>query len=423
MFRPGRGLRFFPAWGLALVTFENARVESLEENDRQNPSVALQLVACEESFWRAKYLQPSVYLEHLPLLFWLIGALRPDSAVTLGTGEGTAHFGLCQAVDRLRIGTACHGLDAAFAADATPSADLVDYNAAQYEEFSRLAPIAGRRPVERFGAEAVDLLLSDRVPDGALLDRLRVDWLPAMSKAGLFFLAGLDRLDPEGMQALERLCHGRLCLRLGRRGATAVIFVGRPGSARLRQLVKTMRSPEAHGLIERAFQRLGAGYAAQLHAQECRNAANGMRKSHEETKAERDHLVRRIESAAAQIRMLNEAYDARHGVINRLKADLADRRTALAGQRALERQLRMRGETLEAENAALRAALSQQADRTVSLELKLAEACDARDTALTEEVRLRGELSARFDELAALTLALAKGTPGSSGRFASRAAG
>jgi hypothetical protein len=409
------------------VTFENVRVELLEASDRQTPAAVLQLVACEESFWRAKYLKPSVYLEHLPLLFWLIGALRPNRAVTLGTGEGTAHFGLCQAVDRLKIGTACHGLDAAFAADATPPASFVDYNANQYEEFSRLGPIAGRRPVERFGAEAVDLLLSDRVPDGALLDELRVDWLPAMSKSALLFLAGLDQLDPEGTQAFERLCHGRTCLRLGRRGATAIIFAGRPGSARLRQLVEAMRSSEAHGLIEQAFQRLGAGYAAQIHAQERRNAANGMRESREEARAERDCLLRRIESATSQIQMLNEAYDARHGVINRLKAELVDHRAALAEQRALEQQLRMRGEMLEAENAALRASLSQQVDRTVSLELKLAETCDARDTALSEEARLRAELSDRFEELAALTLACAKGKPkgksSSSKTSASRAAG
>ena len=409
------------------MTFENVRVELLEASDRQTPSAVLQLVACEESFWRAKYLKPSVYLEHLPLLFWLIGALRPDRAITLGTGEGTAHFGLCQAVDRLKIGTACHGLDAAFAADATPPAGIVDYNATQYEEFSRLGPIAGGRPVERFGAQAVDLLLSDRVPDGALLDELRVDWLPAMSKSALLFLAGLDQLDPEGTQAFERLCHGRTCLRLGRRGATAIIFADRPGSARLRQLVEAMRSPEAHGLIEQAFQRLGAGYAAQIHAQERRNAANGMRESREEARAERDRLLRRIESATSQIQMLNEAYDARHGVINRLKAELVDHRAALAEQRALEQQLRMRGETLEAENAALRASLSQQVDRTVSLELKLAEACDARDTALSEEARLRAELSDRFEELSALTLAFAKGKPkgksSSSKTSASRAAG
>jgi hypothetical protein len=84
-------------------------------------------------FWQPDYREASPWLEHLPFLFWLVEALRPQQAVGLGV-ESVAHFAVCQSASRLRLGTRCfmvgvHEEDAASKQDAEASSRSIHRNA------------------------------------------------------------------------------------------------------------------------------------------------------------------------------------------------------------------------------------------------------------------------------------------------------
>lgn len=63
------------------------------------------------SFWAPDDVVHSAWLEHGPFAFWLIDALRPRRYVELGTHNGFSYFCVCQAVQRLDLGTACYAVD------------------------------------------------------------------------------------------------------------------------------------------------------------------------------------------------------------------------------------------------------------------------------------------------------------------------
>ncbi|PLZ01864.1 class I SAM-dependent methyltransferase [Burkholderia sp. WAC0059] len=63
------------------------------------------------SFWAPQHVVMSAWLEHAPFGFWLMDVLRPRVFVELGTHTGFSFLALCQAVERLRLPTACYAID------------------------------------------------------------------------------------------------------------------------------------------------------------------------------------------------------------------------------------------------------------------------------------------------------------------------
>jgi hypothetical protein len=63
------------------------------------------------SFWVPDYICPSAWIEHAPFAFWLCEAIRPRCFIELGTHYGYSYFTICQAIDRLGLGTAAYAVD------------------------------------------------------------------------------------------------------------------------------------------------------------------------------------------------------------------------------------------------------------------------------------------------------------------------
>ncbi|WP_222105723.1 class I SAM-dependent methyltransferase [Paraburkholderia sp. BCC1885] len=76
----------------------------------EHPGMLLPCVS-PASFWAPQHIVPSAWLEHAPFGFWLMDALRPRVLVELGTHAGFSFLALCQAVERLRLPTACYAVD------------------------------------------------------------------------------------------------------------------------------------------------------------------------------------------------------------------------------------------------------------------------------------------------------------------------
>ena len=63
------------------------------------------------SFWTPEDLCNSAWTEHAPFAFWLVEALRPRIFVELGTHNGFSFLAVCQAIERLNLGTAAYAVD------------------------------------------------------------------------------------------------------------------------------------------------------------------------------------------------------------------------------------------------------------------------------------------------------------------------
>lgn len=142
-----------------------------------------------ELFWRARFLRESDSLAHLPLLFWLVCDLRPNTAVTLGMQTGVLHFGMCQAIDKSGQDGMCYGFGT-WGDDRRVPADLTAYNDAEYEDTSQLYCADAGAAAARFTDGSVDLLVFEQPVSEAQLDVLFSVWMPKMSARGVVVLSG-----------------------------------------------------------------------------------------------------------------------------------------------------------------------------------------------------------------------------------------
>src|ERR1041384_1411332 len=86
----------------------------------------------------------STWVDHMPFGYDLVGALRPDIVVELGTQSGVSYFCLCQAVREHGLASRCHAVDTWRGDAHTQEYDegvwneVKAHNDANYAEFSTL---------------------------------------------------------------------------------------------------------------------------------------------------------------------------------------------------------------------------------------------------------------------------------------------
>lgn len=350
-------------------------------------------------FWQPRFAADPGILPQVPLLFWLVDALRPLRVAVLGTGQGGAFFALCQALDRLNLPARClgYGIWGDETDRGTVPAALADHAARFYGDLAELIAcpspeaLAGRGASS--GAELLFVDLTALPPDlPAVADLLAGTQAVAIlhgtrtAEAGRELRALLERARRE-----RRLCDFAAGAGLGLLAPAA----GMP--PQIDALARTCRNGVIAGETDRMLRRLGEGLAAMVRL---------------------PVETQRAEAAEQGLSALETAYRLRGERLDELQAGVAAQETGIASLTADVEEMAGRIAALEAQkNGVLAAAEAAEAARAAEIAdltrdhgratARLAQT----ETRLAEaETRLAAERDARFFETAALTRRLEERT-------------
>lgn len=178
-----------------LETSAIATIHSIATPAAQGAPGSLQSFLLRSMFWRPAWLADSPSVEHVPFALWLIEAARPRLLVEVGIGQAVSYFAFCQAVDRLRLDTRCHGLyTSGDAKAASPEYEAArSHNEVHHAAFSRLSCCHVSQAPESFSAGSIDLLHLN----GTFKSMEDFDaWLPKLSDRALVLIHGTENREP-----------------------------------------------------------------------------------------------------------------------------------------------------------------------------------------------------------------------------------
>ncbi len=131
---------------------------------------------------------PNAWVGHLPFAAWLIGELRPELFVELGTHSGNSYFSFCQAVQSCKLKTRCYAVDT-WRGDKHAgrySEEVFDYvrqhNNDLYQGFSRLLRMTFDEAVDHFSDNSIDLLHIDGLHTYEAVRHDFYTWLPKLAR-------------------------------------------------------------------------------------------------------------------------------------------------------------------------------------------------------------------------------------------------
>ena len=421
---------------------------------RVSEQVLIPQLSLQSMFWRPKFTDDSAWYPHVPVAFWLIEAHHPQRVVELGCDEPVAYFAFCQALERLN--PLCESL--AFTTQ-PPRRAWLDYNDAQYQEFSALQQATEQQALQALDDGDVDLMHVSPSAAAAVLENWEA-WERKLSPSGLVVISEAQgRTGSRHGAELYRYLKGYYPHFLFAQGAgLGIVAVGDQQSDVVSRLLAfSPRDPSAR-LIQQVFSRLGLACAPastgdspteerpseelaqavaerderirelatltqllesaeqreQQERQQREQAEQARAQAAEERRAlEQAHTERenRLKEVSAELAALKQAADKARGdqqaEVTSLKAALDQRSQEITEQQASRQRAEERLATLETELGKERAA-RQEVERAAAAERKqaerhLAELRDRTDQLEAQNRFLQAEQAQRFDEIAQLT--------------------
>lgn len=296
------------------------------ENDLLQPGIdILTPLATRSLFWRARYLEPSPVMCHIPLLFWLTEAARPSVAVTLGVADAVPHFALCQAVDKLGLDSFCMGFEPDPDQD-TKAADLaqqIAFNEENFADFSQIVQNGANHDSPLSLESKIDLLIVNRSITQNLADALDNNWLPHLSERSVIVLLQGGEI-PGYSSYLRHLASSGNMFTCDLDTRATVIFHGPEQNDRLQRLANLQGGQSGYLAARSVFARLG-----ELHS----NTAKLARENHEAriARRQRDEKTSELESAQAEVGKLRtefeklvDQYNARSAMVATAQAEAFD---------------------------------------------------------------------------------------------------
>ncbi|MCK0753258.1 class I SAM-dependent methyltransferase [Chromohalobacter japonicus] len=354
-------------------------------------------------FWQPSYLERSVWLEHLPFLFWLVEAMQPRQVVTLGMQRGVAHFALCQAVSRLGLDARCHAVQPKAGQGENPTLDAaLEYNERVYGAFADVVDCAPVKAASQFDDGSVDLLLLNAETDEVELDYLFERWRPKLSSRSVVLIPSVARRDPgyEAFRDFDALMTRYPGFAFQHGGGLGLVMVGEQPSGMLESLLGSEESPTAQQVVRDVFARLG---------RTCLDSFNAR-----EQKARADELKASLEEQQRQLGELTEAYEQRHEALQARDRELGDVKQCL--DRQVEYHAHERGQLAErvsllqefrddmkSELTALRARLEEQQRRQAESAQQASKLLDENHANVARIQRFEQELTERRGEVERLS--------------------
>jgi methyltransferase family protein len=162
---------------------------------------------------------------HLPFAFDLVGVVRPQLLVELGTHYGESYFGFCQSVAEHNLPCTCYAVDTWVGEqqsgfyDESVYQDVHAYNQANYSRFSYLLRETFDQAINAFADNSIDILHIDGLHTYEAVSHDFHAWLPKVKPGGVILLHDVvarhanfqvwklwDELEPLGQRFL--FAHG-----------------------------------------------------------------------------------------------------------------------------------------------------------------------------------------------------------------------
>ena len=130
---------------------------------------------------------PNPWVGHLPFAYWIMGAIRPNIFVELGTHSGNSYFAFCQSAKELHLPTKCYAVDTwqgdthAGQYDDTVFNEVKSHNEAHYGKFSNLLRMTFDDSLSKFSDGSVNLLHIDGLHTYEAVKHDFETWLPKLA--------------------------------------------------------------------------------------------------------------------------------------------------------------------------------------------------------------------------------------------------
>lgn len=268
-------------------------------------------------FWRPRFLSRSPILVYVPSLFWLVEALQARRIAVLGVGDGTAHFALCQALEKSNRAGSCDGIwfwsDASGDTREVP-ATLSEHNESLYDGLSYLHASADlQEACQTLNAKKYDLLVIDlaNLPS----EDLAWDDISALvSVSGLLVIHGHTDLPTDSAAAAFIDSNAILRLDDGKGLALCSSSDIRPA---ISALVNANQTPEDDATATMFLRRLGQGLVAM-------EDARALRRKTVEQAQSLTELEDIIASTKSQKDLLQKGYELRGHKLAEVQVRLFD---------------------------------------------------------------------------------------------------
>jgi len=214
--------------------------------------------------WRPRFVALSPELGHVPFLFWLLEATKPQQIVQIGLGDWVGFLALCQGVDKLDLSTLCTGIDLGHS-PLEMSTETREAQVSRYKDFvTVLEPDVATAP-HTVAGDRVDLLVINAPLTDDFVSTLEAEWMPRLSEHGVAVVFN----DPKTLRGQAGIWLARLkdaCAFLEFRHVTPgidVLLVGRGQTGRLRTLAENAPGKQGFLGTRQLFEGLGLGMHSQ----------------------------------------------------------------------------------------------------------------------------------------------------------------
>lgn len=306
-------------------------------------------------FWQPDYREASPWLEHLPFLFWLVEALRPQQAVGLGV-DSVAHFAVCQAASRLRLGTRCFMVGGHEAAEGKQDAEAIRaYAADHFATISQWLEATPTRAIDQFDDGSVDLLLLHVEADDNSVDYLLDRWLSKLSSQGVVVVPGVSHREPGCLvfRAFDTLKERYPHFVFHHAGGLGIIAVGNELPALLKNLLGALESSASTQVVQDVFARLGRSCQDKLTAGHQQQLAKTLEARVSEQSGKLIEAEQQLSQQAEQLQQVGSERE-------KLKARLEQQESRFAQERG---RLAERVSSLEEFNDELKKELMRQREQ------------------------------------------------------------